>query len=287
MVGVLYAGSEVTFYWHIFERLSKVLLGLSVVFIAISAFVGQWMAKRAMVPIVKSFAQQKEFVADASHELRTPLSVLNSSLEVIEMEQNEHLSDFSRDVLLDMKDEVRSMTRLVSDLLTLARSDLGTLEILHETVDLSSIAEKLERSMQPLAASQQIELQLETPETLVVTGDQERLKQLLYILLDNAIKYTPAGGKVTLVISSGRVEQKEMCCIRVQDTGIGIPVEQQERIFERFFRVDKNRSRKMGGTGLGLAIAKWIVEAHRGNISVESAPGSGSTFTVWIPVKAK
>lgn len=286
-VGILYSGTDVTYYWHIYSRLIEILVGLSFVFIIIAAFVGQFMAKRAMTPITNSFTKQQEFVADASHELRTPLSVLYSSLEVLEIEEGGNLSDFSQNVMEDMKDEVRSMGKLVSNLLTLARSDSGALEILSEKFNLTSIVDKLIRSLQPLAIAHSIELEVHAPETLMITGDSERIKQLLYILLDNAIKYISEKGKVILSLSTEWIEQQETCCIRIEDTGIGIPIDQQTEIFERFYRVDKNRSRKMGGTGLGLAIAKWIVEAHHGKIEVVSTPGIGSVFTVLIPLSGK
>lgn len=285
--GILYTGFDVTYYWNIFTRLIEILVALSIVFIIIAAAVGHLMSKRAMTPIKNSFVRQREFVADASHELRTPLSVFQSSLDVIHMEEADTLSSYSRAVLQDMKDEVRSMTKLVSDLLTLARSDSGETDIQRQFIELVPIAEKVVRSLQPLAISNHIDLRSNLPETLTITGDQDRIKQLLYILLDNAIKYTPADGTVTLSLAVEKVGQQELCVIRVKDTGIGVPEEQQSQIFERFYRIDKNRSRQMGGTGLGLAIAKWITESHNGTIGLESKPGVGSTFTVSLPVTAK
>jgi signal transduction histidine kinase len=122
---------------------------------------------------------------------------------------------------------------------------------------------------------------LHAPATLVAEGDPERLSQLLYILLDNAIKYTPNGGQVQLFLSA----EGQQLCIKVQDTGIGIKPEDYNHIFERFYRADKSRSRQMGGHGLGLSIAKWIVETHGGNIQLESEVGKGSTFVIRIPLR--
>ncbi|WP_255298567.1 sensor histidine kinase [Brevibacillus dissolubilis] len=283
LVGIFYTGKEISFTTQLIQRLLIILGSLGVLFLGIALLLGFWMSKRAMIPIRQSFQRQREFVADASHELRTPLSILHSSLDVIEMEEGD-LSDFSRNVLLTMKDEVRRMTKLVSDLLTLARSDSGLPDLQYETFDFIPPLEQLLRSTQTLAHSKTIGLYLNAPVTLPVYGDYERLTQLVYILLDNAIKYTPTGGDVNLSMSIESPDKHPHLFITVQDTGVGIPIEDQERIFDRFYRVDKNRSKQMGGTGLGLAIAKWIVEAHHGTIKVTSTSGKGSTFTVKIPM---
>ncbi|RXT05384.1 sensor histidine kinase [Ammoniphilus sp. CFH 90114] len=284
LVAVFYTGKEVSFINELMNLLLIILVILGILFFGVALWLSYFMSKRAMIPIRKSFDRQREFVADASHELRTPLSILHSSLDVVKMEDEAQLSDFSRNVLNNMKDEIKRMTKLVSDLLTLARSDSGTPELKVETFDFVPSVEQLISSTQTLAQSNGIELHLQTPPTLIIQGDQERLKQLLYILLDNAIKYSPSGGVVNITISNEMMEKQRALRIMVQDTGVGIPAEDQDRIFDRFYRVDKNRSRQAGGTGLGLAIAKWIVEAHRGTIQVSSIPGEGTTFTVIIPM---
>jgi signal transduction histidine kinase len=137
-------------------------------------------------------------------------------------------------------------------------------------------------SVSPLAASKQIALEMHAPDKLTATGDPQRLSQLLYILLDNAIKYTANGGEVRLTLS----KEESQLCLQVQDTGIGIKPEDQDHIFERFYRADKSRSRQMGGHGLGLSIAKWIVETHGGTIQLASEIGKGSTFTIRIPIQS-
>ncbi|MBP1933805.1 sensor histidine kinase [Ammoniphilus resinae] len=284
LVGMFYTGKDVSFINQLLEQLLTILVILGILFLGVALWLSYFMSKRAMIPIRKSFDRQREFVADASHELRTPLSILNSSLDVVEMEDGDQLSDYSRKVLRNMKDEVKRMTHLVSDLLTLARSDSGVPELKLDSFDLVPSAIQLVGSAQTLANSKEIKLNLQTPESLIVNGDHDRLKQLIYILLDNAIKYTPSGGEVDLTLTKEQIEKQSALHITVKDTGLGIPEEDQERIFDRFYRVDKNRSRQMGGTGLGLAIAKWIVNAHHGTIEVSSIPGEGSTFSVNIPV---
>ncbi|KEO84165.1 sensor histidine kinase [Tumebacillus flagellatus] len=281
LAGMLYVGNDITTYWETFKELIKVLLILVGAFGLLVAFFGQRMAARAMVPIKLSYQRQQQFVADASHELRTPLTVLKSSFDVIELEDGENLSDYSKQVFADMKDEVQSMSKLVSDLLTLARSDSGEVDLYEQTFDLADTAEQVVRLRQTLAMERKIELALETPPALSMLGDGERIKQLLAILLDNALKFTPEGGTVTVKVQG----ESRACVLSVTDTGIGIPEGEQERVFERFYRVEEARSRATGGTGIGLAIAKWIVEAHHGTISVQSKPGEGSTFTARFPLR--
>ncbi|WCK54019.1 ATP-binding protein [Aneurinibacillus sp. Ricciae_BoGa-3] len=284
LVGIFYIGKDISFYNQLIHQLLTTLVILGVLFLGIALLLSYFMSKRAMIPIRRSFNRQREFVADASHELRTPLSILNSSLDVLQMEEGEHLSDFSQKIMSNMKDEVKRMTHLVGNLLTLARSDSGSPHLQLERFDLVPSVEQLVQSTQTLANSKMLSLRLKAPSRLVIQGDHERIKQLLYILLDNAIKYTPDSGEVSLTLLVQAYEKQPALQIVVQDSGIGIPPEEQEHIFDRFYRVDKNRSRQMGGTGLGLAIAKWIVEAHHGTIQVASTLGKGSTFTIIMPV---
>lgn len=280
-VGQLYVGKDITFAYQLFKWLLIILLTIGIIFIGVAIFMSAVMSKRAMIPISRAFARQREFVADASHELRTPLSVLLSSVDAMEMTIDTKKEDFTGKLLSNMRQEVKRMTNLVSDLLTLARSDSNIIERRTETFDYLPHAVKAIESVRPLADSKEIALYLEAPERLMVVGDSQRLSQLLYILLDNAIKYTPNGGDVRLVL----FEKGQELCIKVQDTGIGIKKEEHHRIFERFYRADKSRSRQMGGHGLGLSIAKWIVETHQGTIKISSEIGNGTTFIIQIPIK--
>jgi signal transduction histidine kinase len=217
-VGKLFIGKDITFAYQLFHWLLIILLIIGFVFVGVALFISAAMSKKAMIPISRAFSRQREFVADASHELRTPLSVLLSSLDAIEMTIDTKKEEFAGKLLSNMRQEVKRMTSLVSDLLTLARSDSNIIERRSGTFDFLPHAEKAIRSVQPLADAKQITLHLEAPDSLITKGDPERLSQLLYILLDNAIKYTPNQGKVWLLLSR---EGQEMC-IRVKDTGIGI-----------------------------------------------------------------
>jgi signal transduction histidine kinase len=279
-VGILFIGKDISFAYQLFHWLFIILLVIGIVFVGVALLISTAMSKKAMIPISRAFTRQREFVADASHELRTPLSVLLSSLDAIDMTIDIKKEEFAGKLLSNMRQEVRRMTGLVSDLLTLARSDSNIIERRTETFDFLLHAEKAIESVQSLADSKQIKLHLEAPDSLVAKGDSQRLSQLLYILLDNAIKYTPNNGEVWLLLSR---EGNELC-MKVIDTGIGIKKEDQIHIFERFYRVDKSRSRQMGGHGLGLSIAKWIVETHNGTINISSEVGKGTEFTIRIPL---
>lgn len=285
LLAYVYVGKEITSINGFLNMLLLIMLALSLVFLVVAAMMGNYMAGRAMVPIQQSFQRQREFVADASHELRTPLSVLMASLDVIEGEKDNRLTRFSKQVIEDMKDELKRLTRLVHELLTLARADSGSIQILKETFDLRPVLDKTTRSFRHLAEQKGIDLTTDFPDRILVYGDKERLTQLIYILLDNAVKYTPENGEVKLQIFFIGKKEKEMLKVVVEDTGMGISSKEQKDIFQRFYRVDKARSREMGGFGLGLSIAKWIIEEHEGSIHVDSQLGQGSRFTVLLPMK--
>jgi signal transduction histidine kinase len=280
VIGMLYIGKEVSLAYQVFKWLLIILAGLAILFSVVALFISYFMSKKAMVPITRAFTRQREFVADASHELRTPLSVMLSSINAMEMTMDLEKENYSHKLLFNMKNEVKRMTRLVGDLLTLARSDSGTIEFIMKYFDFRPLAEDAVESVRSLAESKQINLRFDAPETIIMNGDAQRLTQLLYILLDNAIKYTPNGGEAHLALYQKGKELQ----ITMRDTGDGIGTEDHQRIFERFYRVDKARTRQEGGHGLGLAIAKWIVESHKGTIQVSSEVGKGSTFFIRIPI---
>ncbi|HHL39113.1 MAG TPA: PAS domain-containing sensor histidine kinase [Deltaproteobacteria bacterium] len=219
-------------------------------------------------------AIKKDFVANVSHELRTPLASIKGYSETLldgAVEDRRTLSEFLR--IIDR--HATRMTRLIEDLLTLSRLESQPLVMDSRPVDMGEVITASAAGFAKQAADKGIGLAVSVPPGLpTVCCDRDRIEQVLVNLLDNAIKYTPNGGSVEV---SAR---DDGACVRVEvrDTGIGIPAGDIPRIFERFYRVDKARSRAMGGTGLGLAIVKHIIQAHDGTVSVESAPGEGSTF---------
>ncbi|MGG3561896.1 ATP-binding protein [Neobacillus rhizosphaerae] len=280
-IGQLYIGKDISFAYQLFHWLLFIFIAIGIVFFGVALYMSSAMSKRAMGPIRLAFKRQREFVADASHELRTPLSVLLSSVEALEMTVEPAKEDPVWKMLTNMKEEVKRMTHLVSDLLTLARSDSNAVELKLEKFDWTQLIEKTIESVRPLSLSKQISLNFNALAPQMVVGDFHRCSQLVYIILDNAIKYTPEKGEVRVALSN----EGNQFCMTVQDTGIGIKKEDYQRIFDRFYRAEKSRSRQMGGHGLGLSIAKWIVDMHKGTIHVSSDVGKGSTFTVRIPNK--
>ena len=217
------------------------------------------------------FMAQKRFVADMSHELRTPLTTVQGNLDLIKRMGYDPTS------IEVMDSEIKRMSRLVGDLLLLAQADSGRLPLTEGPVELGTLVLDVFRQAKVLA--KELDLRLGTIDAVYVKGDADRLKQLVLNIVTNAIKYTPAGGQVVITVS----QNGSQALIKVKDTGIGIPKEDLEHIFDRFYRVDKARSRQMGGTGLGLSIARWIVDVHHGRIWAESEVGKGSTFTVQLP----
>jgi two-component system OmpR family sensor kinase len=228
----------------------------------------------------QAFERERRFTADASHELKTPLAVLRGDIEVTL--RRERTPDEYRRVLRSSLEEIARLTKLTEDLLTLARSDAGESVLDLEQVQLGQLASEARAYIAPLADSAGVALSYDAPPSpVVVEGDQKRLKQLLVNLLDNAIKYTPAGGSARLALA---VEDAN-AVIEVTDTGRGIPSAALPHIFERFYRQTDPRDSRVTGFGLGLAISKWIVDAHGGSIEADSQEGRGSTFTVRLPLR--
>ncbi len=225
----------------------------------------------------QSFAQVRQFSADASHELRTPLTIIRGEIELAL--RTPKTPEAYRGVLESTLEEIMRLTSIIDNLLMLAKADQGTYQANFSEVDLKALIDELYEDSEVLAERKNIHVELRTGEPMTIVGDRIRLRQLLLNLIDNAIKYTPDGGTVTLSLEA----HNGSAVIAVGDTGIGIPSEEQEKIFNRFYRVDKARSRELGGTGLGLSIARWIAELHRGTIGVQSEPNKGSTFTVTLP----
>ena len=226
--------------------------------------------------IEELFRAQQRFVADVSHELRSPLTAIRGNLDLLRRGAMED-ADARQAALSAVDSEASRMQRLVVDLLLLARADAG-IEIQKQIVELDTLLLDVYRQVRLTAPH--IKVNLGGEDQITVNGDPDRLKQLFLNLMDNAIKYTPSGGQVTL--SFGR--NGDGAQISVTDTGVGIPPQDLEKVFDRFYRVDKARSREKGGTGLGLSIARWIVDQHGGKIDVTSQVGKGTTFTVWLPL---
>jgi signal transduction histidine kinase len=187
----------------------------------------------------------------------------------------------SQQLLASILEECERLTRLTDQLLALSREDAGLRQSLRETVELGSLVESVVETMRPAAMAKELDFRSSPNGQIFVIGDEGRLRQVFYNLLDNAIKYTPEGGEIEVTL--GRTDGTAV--VEVRDSGIGISAEDVPRVFDRFYRVDKARSREQGGTGLGLSIAQTIVHGHGGKIELASTRGKGSTFTVTLPVE--
>ena len=225
----------------------------------------------------QSFETMRRFVADASHELRTPIAVIRGEADVA-LSQERTPAEY-RESLGIILDEARRLSRLVDDLLNLARADAGHVQLQTHDFYLNELLGDCCRSVQGLANSRGLKLECLPGSDLQFSGDEQLLRRLVINLLDNALRYTPSGGKVTAALDAGSASVR----LRISDTGIGIAPDDAARVFERFYRAGEARSRQNGGVGLGLAIVRWIAESHRGTVECASHPGQGSTFIVTLP----
>jgi heavy metal sensor kinase len=238
----------------------------------------------------KSFDQIKQFTSDASHELKTPLTVLKGEMEVA-LRKERSPQDYEQ-VLRSNLEEINRMSRIVEDLLFLSKTDTGEIRLQKEEINLTEIVRDVVAQLSLLAEMKGLRLiTTNHHEEIHVLADGLCMRQLLLNLIYNGIKYTEPGGSIQVALentppatSASPGEQGSSVKIIVSDSGIGISKEDQEKIFDRFYRADKARSRDQGGSGLGLSICKWIVQAHRGHISVDSDLGKGSVFTVTLPL---
>lgn len=250
-----------------------VLAGGGLAVLALAGAVGFVYAGRALVPIRDSLRRQREFAADASHELRTPLTIVRGSVEHLRRHRSQPVGEVG-EALDDIEAEVDHLSTLVDDLLLLARSDSGVVEMHRESVDLSEVAGEALQRLRAQAEARGVELRLDAAPA-AVTGDPDRLRQLVSILIDNAIRHSPSGGAVRIGIR-GEAHPG----ISVEDEGPGIRPDDLPHVFDRFWRAADAPS---GGTGLGLAIAAWIAEHHGGRITAANRPSGGARFEVQLP----
>lgn len=225
----------------------------------------------------RSFAEIRRFTADASHELRTPLTAIRTETEVA-LRNPLNPADYQH-LLGSILEECERLTRLTDQLLTLSREDAGTAHQACAPLDLAKLVASVVETMRPSADVKGLRVRAAGNGPVVIQGDAARLRQVFYNLLDNAIKYTPDGGMINVQLGC----RDQTAVVTIDDTGIGIPAEHLPRVFDRFYRVDKARSRAHGGAGLGLSIARSILDAHGGHIEIASTPGQGTTCTVILP----
>lgn len=253
---------------------NMLVLGTSIL-IAIALIVSYALSKRVMKPIVENYRKQTEFVQNASHELRTPLTIIQAGQELLLRDPNSKIIDNSESINQTLK-ETRRMTKLIKELMDLARADSNKIKIEKVETDINKLIEEIVLPYEEYASMQQKEIDLDLSYNKLIKIDRNKINQLMVILLDNAIKYTNNGDKIVIKTypKDGKLN------IEVQDTGIGISEEDIPHIFDRFYRADKSHSKKIEGTGLGLSIASTIVEMHNGTIKVKNNEPKGTIFIV-------
>jgi len=257
-----------------------VLLGLPMAMILVGGS-SWWLAGLAMRPIYQSYRQIQQFTADAAHELRTPLAAIQATVESALLVPHRDDPE-ARDILRTIERQSRRLTHLVTDLLLLARLDRQPVPIRRQKICLNDVVGDLVEELAALTISAKITLtsSVRVQNPLNVIGDRDQLYRLVSNLIVNAIQYTPADGEVRVILECS----DHHALIQIRDTGIGIAPQDLKRIFDRFYRVNSDRSRNTGGSGLGLAIALAIVQAHHGSLQVQSELDKGSTFTIQLPL---
>lgn len=279
VLGVVVVGTPVGSQIDALNKLVALLLALGVLALLVAAVGGLFLAHRALLPARLAYARQRDFIADASHELRTPLTMLRADAEVLLRGRGRFQPD---DVLLlqDVVTEAAHMGALADHMLDLARLDSDHMEIERDVVDLAEMARDVVRRVGPLAAERGLTVGLEDEPGVLVVGDRLLLEQVALVLVDNAIKYNRQGGEVRVRVSARGDEAQ----LEVRDTGIGIAPEHLPRLGERFYRVDKARSRETGGAGLGVSIAQRIAARHGGELRLDSELGQGTRAQLLLPL---
>lgn len=274
LIGKVIVGTNLSPLDRIASRYVNVAILIIFIVSILAYFIGNFFASKAIKPIKISIQKQKEFIGDASHEMRTPLSVLLSSVDMLEGSKND------KSIIKNMKTEILNMRSLISNLLILARTEDEKVKSGFSEFNLSEMILSLADSNQILADKKNIKINIMNDEKINIFANESNISNLLNILLDNAIKYSYENTEIIINVRKTNVNVK----IKVKDEGIGIKSEDYDKIFERFYRVDKSRSRSQGSFGLGLSLAKKIIFLHNGKIEVESFYGQGSTFIITLPL---
>ena len=280
-VGKLYMFENIEFYYTAaFKTLYK-LLCIAVLFFVGACYFGYWLAGRNIKPISEMYGRQMQFTADASHEMRTPLAVMALATQGLREDEESKYSAFAQESIEMLQNETKRMSRLTEHLMALARGDEGTMPELKLAVDMTELCQRVGKQLALLAQEKDITLHTQVDGNLQLLGDEAALHRLLIILLDNAIKYSPEHTRIDFIAT----KTKNNLFLAVQDQGCGISDEDKEKVFDRFFRVDKARSRSQGGLGLGLSLAQAIVRQHHGSIKVLDNKPCGTIMQVLLPLK--
>lgn len=263
----------------ILRNLILTFLLVALISMGIIFLISLFFANRAIAPIEEAWEKQRRFVADASHELKTPLTTINTNVDVLLSHPGHTIAQEAK-WLGYIQSEAQRMTKLTNDLLYLAKIDASENAMLYSRVSFSDLTESILLTMEAVIFEKDVTLDYHIAPQIFVYANSEQLKQLVMILLDNALKYTPHQGKIKLSLST----EGGFAQLRVYNTGDGIKKEDMEHIFDRFYRADQSRSRESGGHGLGLSIAHALVHQHKGKIKVDSQPGQWTCFIAELPL---
>ena len=278
--GHLYMFKDMEFYYHAaFTTLFK-LLCVAVLLFALACYFGYWLAGRNIQPISEMYGRQMQFTADASHEMRTPLAVMALATQGLKEDEESRYSDFAKESIEMLQNETQRMSRLTENLMALARGDEGNAPVPMQMVNITELCARVGQQLKLLAQEKGIALRTHVDDSLELLGDETALNRLLIILLDNAIKYSPAATNIDFIVT----KSKNNVLFVVQDEGCGISDEDKEKVFDRFYRVDKARSRSQGGLGLGLSLAHAIVRQHQGEIRILDNKPCGTIMQVLLPL---
>lgn len=278
--GHLYMFKDMEFYYQAdFTTLFK-LLCVAVLLFALACYFGYWLAGRNIQPICEMYGRQMQFTADASHEMRTPLAVMALAAQGLKEDEESRYSDFAKESIEMLQSETQRMSRLTENLMALARGDEGNAPAPMQMVNITELCARVGQQLKLLAQEKGIALRTYVDDSLELLGDETALNRLLIILLDNAIKYSPAATNIDFIVT----KSKNNVLFVVQDEGCGISDEDKEKVFDRFYRVDKARSRSQGGLGLGLSLAHAIVRQHQGEIRILDNKPCGTIMQVLLPL---
>ena len=262
----------------IINSFSKTLVICIIISIILSILASYILSKNTLKPIIKSWKKQKEFVQNASHELRTPLTIIQTKQELLLENPESKIIDKADDITISLN-ETRRLSKLVKDLMILARADSSEKILKKENFKLDEFINQMCIPYKEIAEIEEKEFITNLKYDKDIKADKNRIHHLLVIVLDNAIKYTESKDKIEICT----YEKENKCIIEIKDTGIGISEETKKHMFDRFYREDKARNRETGGTGLGLSIANFIVEAHGGSIKAEHNKSKGTIIIIKIP----
>lgn len=262
------------------QNLLYIVSLVSLIGVVLALVGSNFIAGRALIPIKSALNNQKQFIADASHELKTPLAVVRTNLDLV-LDNEEESVESQKIWLNNVIEEVKRMDKMVADLLYLAKADLAQIPLETQKIDLLFLIKNTIEKLSPLASEKHQRIVcISSLSNLMIVADDAKITQLFVILIDNAIKYSPKNKDILVYVEKNRYN----AVIKIVDNGYGIDKNELDKVFKRFYRVDKARSRQVGGSGLGLPIAKTIVEAHFGSISIESEQEKGTTINITLPI---